>query len=171
MVGLCGGEWGNAIPRDSTRTKVIANMPLTGTYVRSIDEKQRVAVPKRYRDELLAGESTSVLYLAPESDRSLALFAPRVFEERARRLANVSGPSGHLKTYMRLYYSQAEQVEVDSQGRIRVPERLARFAGLRQDVVLLGVHDHIEVWDQERWDQFLATHGSEFDQLASEAFA
>ena len=75
-----------------------------------------------------------------------------------------------MRNYLRLYYSQAERVELDGQGRIRLPERLVQFGNLKQDVVLLGVHDHVEIWDKELWERFLAAHGPEFDQLATEAF-
>lgn len=109
------------------------------------------------------------MYLTPESDRSLGLFACGTFQVRASRLESQSGGAGQVKNYMRLYYSQAEEVELDAQGRIRIPERLAAFAGLKQEVMLLGVHDHVEIWDQGAWESFLATHGAEFDRLASEA--
>jgi MraZ protein len=144
-------------------------MAITGTHLRSLDEKQRLAVPKRFRDALVQGNEIT-LFMAPETDRSLGLFGREVFERRAARLAETSGPAAHIRNYMRLYYSQAEEVEIDSQGRIRVPERLVEFARLRQEVVLLGVHDHVEVWDKELWDQFLTLHGTEFDRLATEAF-
>jgi MraZ protein len=144
-------------------------MALTGTYLRTLDEKQRLAVPKRLRESMSPEEPTE-LYVAPEVNRSLALFAPAAFERRAQRLEQAShGPN--VKNYLRLYYSQAERVEVDSQGRILLPERLVSFAGLRQEVVLLGVHDHAEIWDKELWDQFLASHSPEFDELASEALS
>ena len=65
----------------------------------------------------------------------------------------------------------AEQVEPDSQGRIRIPERLLKFAGVKQDVVLLGVNDHVELWDVARWEAFLSEHGPAFDRLVSEAFS
>lgn len=145
-------------------------MALTGTYSRTLDEKQRFAVPKRLR-EAMAPEEPKELYIAPDVNRSLALFAPATFDLRARRLEEASTGSPNVKNYLRLYYSQAERVDVDSQGRILLPERLVAFAGLRQEVVLLGVSDHVEIWDKEWWDQFLAAHGSEFDQLASEAFS
>ena len=144
-------------------------MSLTGTYNRNLDSKLRLAVPKRFRDELL-GPNETCLYLAPETERSLSLFGPQVFQQRASRLETLAGPPGHVKNYMRLYYSQAEPVEIDGQGRIRIPERLSAFANLKQAVVLLGVHDHVEIWSQESWDRFLADHSSEFDQLAREAF-
>lgn len=145
-------------------------MSLTGTYSRSLDAKQRLALPRRFRDELTSTESPR-MFLTPEPDRSLGLFGGSVFQQRASRLESHSGPPGTVKNYMRLYYSQAEEVELDSQGRFRVPERLVSFAGLKQEVILLGVHDHVEIWDQGAWEQFLASHGAEFDRLASEAFA
>ena len=144
-------------------------MSLTGTFTRTLDSKQRVAIPRVFRDQLV-GQPGGEVFVAPESDRTLAIFAESVFRHRAERLEALPGGPGHVKNYMRLYYSQAEQVEVDSQGRIRIPERLVAFAGLQQEVVLLGIHDHVEIWDQAAWDQFLASHTAEFDRLAGEAF-
>ena len=143
-------------------------MSLTGTYLRTFDDKQRFAVPKRLRDEMLHQEAGE-LYVAPEVDRSLSLFAPDLFAERAQRLAESSG-RGHVRNYLRLYYSQAERVDVDGQGRIRIPERLIQFSGLQQEVVLLGVHDHLEIWDKATWQAFFAEHSPAFDELAREAF-
>lgn len=145
-------------------------MSLTGTFERTLDAKLRLALPRRFRDELVTPTKPR-MYLTPESDQSLGLFATTVFQQRANRLESHSGSSVQVKNYMRLYYSQAEEVEVDSQGRFRIPDRLAAYAGLKQDVVLLGVHDHVEIWERSAWDQFLATHSAEFDRLASEAFA
>jgi MraZ protein len=145
-------------------------MSLTGTFSRSLDAKQRLALPRRFRDELVSADAPR-MFLTPEADRSLGLFASAAFQQRASQLETQSGAPGHVKNYMRLYYSQAEEVELDAQGRMRIPERLAAFAGLQQEVVLLGVHDHVEIWDQGAWEKFLATHSAEFDRLASEAFS
>jgi len=145
-------------------------MSLTGTYDRSLDSKLRLALPRKFREELAGTEGTRV-YITPESNRSLGLFGEEVFHDRATRLGALSGGPGHVRNYMRLYYSQAEQADIDSQGRIRIPERLASFAGLQQEVMLLGVHDHGEIWDRSTWEQFLATHSADFDNLASEAFS
>ncbi|MEW4526870.1 cell division protein [Maioricimonas sp. JC845] len=144
-------------------------MALTGTYQRTLDDKQRLAVPRPMRDELVAGDSQD-LYLAPETDQALALFSSAAFERRAARLEEASRGSQNVRNYLRLYYSQAERVTLDSQGRIRIPERLVGFAHLATEVVLLGVHDHVEVWDRETWDGFLNRHTEEFDRLAEEAF-
>jgi MraZ protein len=140
-------------------------MPFTGTHLRTLDEKARLAIPKPFRD-LLTGESASDVVIAPETEQALALFSVERFQQRAEEIRASSGNSAKLKTYLRLYFSQAATVEIDKQGRIRIPERLLAFAGLRQDVVLLGVNDHVELWDQSRWEGFLAENGTSFDEIA-----
>lgn len=140
-------------------------MPFTGTHLRTLDEKVRLAIPKPFRDLLTQGASPEVV-IAPETEQALALFSVERFQQRADEVRAQSGNSQKLKTYLRLYFSQAATVEIDKQGRIRIPERLVEFAGLRQDVVLLGVNDHVELWDQGRWDGFLADHGASFDDIA-----
>ncbi|MFM7038962.1 MAG: division/cell wall cluster transcriptional repressor MraZ, partial [Planctomycetaceae bacterium] len=64
----------------------------------------------------------------------------------------------------------AERVQVDKQSRIRIPERLLKLAGLTHEVVLIGVHDHVEIWDRAGWDAFLNQNGAQFDALTAEAF-
>jgi MraZ protein len=69
-----------------------------------------------------------------------------------------------------LFYSQAQRVEFDTQGRIRVPPELAQLAQLRRDAVLLGVFDHLEIWDKTRWEQYLAERQNRYDEIAEGAF-
>ena len=144
-------------------------MSLTGTYHRTLDEKQRLTVPRRLRDELV-DEQEPVLYVAPETEQALTLYSTREFQRRAEDLVDSLPRQSNVRNYRRLYYSQAEQAEVDSQGRIRLPERLVKFAGLKQEVVLLGVHNHVEIWDRSRWEGFLEDHAQGFDALAEAAF-
>jgi len=142
-------------------------MALTGTFERTLDEKHRLAVPKRLREQL-GGEDCKALFIAPGTDGSLALYAPHMFENHAEQLALKSSNRVEFKNYLRLFYARAERVELDSQSRIRLPERLVQLAGLTRNVMLLGVHDHVEIWDQERWQQFLNQHVPEFDKLATQ---
>ena len=144
-------------------------MALTGTYHRTLDDKQRIAMPKRLRDAM-GGDDLRELYVAPESNRSLSLFTPSSFERRAQRLEEASHGRSAIMNYLRLYYSQAERVELDGQNRFRLPDRLREFAKLDANVVLLGVHAHVEIWDEPSWQSFLEHNSGEFDKLASEAF-
>ncbi len=144
-------------------------MSLTGTYTRSLDEAQRFAVPKKMRDQF-GDDKIKSLFVTPETEKSLGLYSPQSFEELAIRLADQ--PSNRVKrqNFLRMFYSRAEEVSLDSQGRVRIPERLIEFAHIESDVVLIGVHDHAEIWDSNVWDEFLKSHQEDYDQLATMAF-
>src|SRR5688500_6701678 len=125
-------------------------MLLTGTFSRAIDEKLRIAIPKRVREEWLRGDGRA-LYVAPGTDGSLALYTEDVFATLAARLMAVSPAEQDVRAFSRMFYSQAQRVEFDTQGRIRIPAELAELAKLERDTVLLGVMDHLEIWDRGRW--------------------
>lgn len=145
------------------------SMALTGTYSRTLDGKHRLAIPKRLREDFQEPDLT-LLYIAPGTDKSLALYAPAAFKALAHRLEERSSNRAEARNYFRLFYSRAEGVDLDSQGRIRIPDRLVSFAQLEHEVVLLGVHDHAEIWSRTLWEEFLARTAPDFDKLAEEAF-
>lgn len=144
-------------------------MPLTGTYPRTVDEKNRVPVPARLREQLDDPES-NVLYLTPGTDHCVGVYTEAGLEQLAARLAEAPPTHSSVRTYLRLFYAQAERVEVDSQGRIRLPDRLISLAGVGREVVLLGVQDHIELWDRKRWEIFVEENSPRFDALAEGVF-
>lgn len=144
-------------------------MTLTGTYIRNLDEKHRLAVPKRLREQFDTREPAS-LFVAPGMERSLSLYSKKGFDDLARRLTEKSSNRPEFRNYLRLFYARAEEVSLDAQGRILIPERLVEFARLKRDVVLLGVHDHAEIWDKELWEGFLTEHSTDFDEMAGRAF-
>ncbi len=119
-------------------------MLLTGTFVRTVDDKRRIAVPKRLR-ETLKCSNNSVLYIAPGTDVSLALYTEEAFSRLADRLAASPPTARDVRAFSRLFYAQASRVELDRMGRIRVPSHLAELAGLQKEAVLLGVGDHLEL--------------------------
>lgn len=146
-------------------------MLLTGTFPRTMDEKQRVAIPKRLRDALQPDNDLLTLYVAPGTDGSLALYTEESFSRLAARLA-ASPPTGQdVRAFSRLFYSQAQRVELDRQGRLRVPPELALLAALEKEVILVGVQDHLELWDRERWQTYLGQRQAHYDELAEKAFS
>lgn len=144
-------------------------MLLTGTFARSVDEKQRVAIPKPLRDAL-GSQAKGVLYVAPGTDGSLALFTEDALAGLAERLAKSSPNAQDVRAFSRLFYARAQAVELDSQGRVRIPPELAQLGGLSKEAVLIGVQDHLELWDRQRWDQYVQSRQSQFDQIAEAAF-
>lgn len=145
-------------------------MALTGTYSRNLDDKHRLALPKRLCDEFGEADLKS-FYVAPGTQKSLCLYSPAGFDRLARRVSRKSKSRAETLSYVRLFYSRAEKVELDAQGRIRIPDRLVEFAGLSRDVMLLGVHDHAEVWDAVAWQKFLSETSAAFDDMALQAFS
>jgi MraZ protein len=144
-------------------------MLLTGTFTRSIDEKLRIAIPKRLRDAMQSPSDEGV-YVAPGTDRSLAIYTEEAFGRLAERLERVSPTQHQVRDFTRLFYARAQHVDFDSQGRIRIPPELAELAGLGSEAVLVGVRDHLELWDRARWESYLAERQSRFDEIAEAAF-
>lgn len=144
-------------------------MLLTGTFHRSVDEKQRVAIPKRIRAALGEREN-SLLYVAPGTDGSLALYTKEGFQQLARRLSGASPTGPNVRAFSRLFYARAQCVEMDRQGRIRVPPELAQLAGLTKEAVLVGVGDHLELWDRIRWEAYSKEKQAHYDEIAEQAF-
>lgn len=144
-------------------------MTLTGTFSRSIDQKLRLAIPKRLRD-IAECRPGGVLYVAPGTDGSLALYTEESFARLADRLAAMSPTGQHVRAFTRLFYARAQQVEVDKQGRVRIPVELAELAQLGREAVLLGVQDHLELWSATRWEAYLEQRQAHYDEIAEAAF-
>ena len=162
LAAVTFGPWWGVVGRSG-------KMLLTGTFSRAVDEKLRIAIPKRIREELLRGDGNA-LYVAPGTDGSLALYTEDVFATLAARLATASPAENGVRAFSRLFYSQAQRVELDTQGRIRIPAELAKLAELGRETVLLGVLDHLEIWDKDRWEQYLGDRQSRYDEIAEAAF-
>ena len=144
-------------------------MALTGTYTRTLDDKKRLAVPKRLCEDFNEPE-LKVLYVAPGHEKSLDLYSPVAFDKLARKMAKLPTDSAQARNYKRILYGQSERVELDTQGRIRIPDRLVTMAELSGEVVLVGVHDHAEIWNSVRWEKFLSENNASFDEMATRAF-
>jgi MraZ protein len=143
-------------------------MLLTGAFARSLDEKQRVAIPKNLRLALLA-DGQDELFLTPGTDGSLAAYNEESFRNLALRLEKSPPGQEEVRAFSRLFYSQAQRVEVDAQGRIRIPPELCKLAGLDREVVVLGVGNRLEIWDRGRWEAYLESRSARYDEIAAAA--
>lgn len=144
-------------------------MLLTGTFKRSIDDKQRIAIPKRLRSALVPADCKG-LYIAPGTDGSLAIYSEASFAGLASQLADNPPTAQDVRAFSRLFFARAQYAEVDNQGRVRVPPELATFAALQGEVVMIGVGDHLEVWNADQWQAYLGERQSQYDEIAEKAF-
>jgi MraZ protein len=142
-------------------------MLLTGSYRRALDDKQRLAIPKPFREQLSAGTR---LFLTQGFDGCLAAYPEPEFAALAERLAASSPAAREVRTYSRLFYAQATSVVPDRLFRFRLPAELARWASLAGEVMIVGVRDHFEIWAADKWEQFVSQSDSQFDALAEMAF-
>lgn len=131
-------------------------MVFTGTYEHSIDAKNRLAIPSDVRALLQSRvdrDQSTHLYVTLGEGQALCLYTEEGFEQRAEELDHSELDPDQLLTYERLMFSLARRVELDKQGRVRLPDNLLTKAGLGSDVVLLGVKDHLEVRDRVAWQE------------------
>jgi MraZ protein len=144
-------------------------MFLTGSYQRSLDEKCRFTLPKLIRDSLEQWGGLA-LYVAPGTDGSLMLYTAAAFQRLGEQLERGSPNSQEVRAFSRLFYAQAQRVEPDRQGRIRLPSELVVQSIKGREIVLIGVRDHLEVWDRERWQGYLGQKQPFYDEIAENAF-
>lgn len=130
-----------------------------GEFTHSLDDKSRLAIPARFRAELLDG-----LYLTRGLDRCLVIWPPDAWTAMAARLTQLSPWQADVRRLQRLFFSGAVHAVPDKLGRVVVPEYLRAYAELQDDVVVVGVHDRIEVWSAARWGEErgdVESHGAE----------
>jgi MraZ protein len=142
-------------------------MLLTGTHSCTLDDKKRLGLPKRVREQL--GQPAS-LFVAPGPDQCLWVYTQVGLEQLATKLDEAPATHADARVYRRLLFGRTEAVSLDRTGRILVPDRLVQFAGLLHEVVLIGVRDYLELWDTQRWQQYLTENAPRFDAVAERAF-
>lgn len=142
-------------------------MLLTGTHPRTLDDKKRLTLPKRLRT--LLGEPAT-LFLTPGPDQSIWIYSEGDLEQLAARLDRAPATDAQARVFRRLFFAQTEAADLDKAGRLVVPDRLCRFASLSSEVILVGVRDHLELWDAPRWHEYLERQLDGFDAFAEQAF-
>jgi MraZ protein len=157
-MGGSGSKWELFPATACNRAAILpghAAMLLTGTHSRTLDEKKRLTLPKRIREQL---GDVAQLFVTPGSDASLWIGSRQELERLSEKLDQAPASDTEARVFRRLFYAQMEAVDVDRAGRILVPDRLLQHAGIQHEAVLLGVRDHLELWDAQRWQDFLSQH-------------
>ena len=120
---------------------------LLGEHEHTIDDKNRLTLPARFREELGAG-----VVVTRGLDECLNVFAREEWDSLVSRQLDALDPfSREAREMERYYYSGAVEVEVDRQGRFMIPAPLSTYAKLGREVVVAGVRNRLEVWDREAW--------------------
>lgn len=134
---------------------------LIGEYKHTIDDKNRMSFPKKFRKEM--GKSVVV---TPGLDKCLFIFTIAEWARISSRLAESSMLSADNRSFNRYLLGGATEVSVDPQGRILIPDFLIDRAGLVDKVAVVGVHTRVELWDQKSWDVYKKAVEAKADSLA-----
>jgi MraZ protein len=145
---------------------------LTGEYTHTVDKKGRVLITNKLRNQIDCEEHGSSFYIVLGSNGILCLYPEKYFE----RIVLAAAPAAPQRTaadeavaFERITFALAGKVELDNQGRILLNEKLRTRAGLKDEITLVGVRDHIELWNSQNWEQYLSDHMSQYQSQMSQA--
>lgn len=134
---------------------------LIGEHKHSIDPKKRLSIPARFRKEI--GDRA---VLTRGLDGCLFLFPPAEWAILADKLGKLPMGQQDTRAFVRLILAGASEVETDQLGRILVPDFLRDYAGLKKSVVIAGLFNRLEIWDDEKWTAYKANLEKNSDRIA-----
>jgi MraZ protein len=134
-----------------------------GTHSPRLDEKGRLILPAKFRDELAEG-----LVITKGQERCLYLWSLAEFGRITEQMRQAPVTSKAARDYMRVFFAGASDEVPDKQGRITIPPALRSYAGLTKDCVVIGANTRVEIWDAEAWNTYLADQEQAFSELSEE---
>lgn len=136
-----------------------------GTYTPRLDDKGRLFLPAKFRDQLTEG-----LVVTRGQERCLTVWPRPAFEQVALQAQAAPVTDRAVRDYTRLLFAGASDDQPDKQGRLSLPPMLREYASLTRDVVVIGVVNRLEIWDAARWQSYSDTHEESFSDLGQEVF-
>ncbi|HEY4506984.1 MAG TPA: division/cell wall cluster transcriptional repressor MraZ [Candidatus Paceibacterota bacterium] len=134
---------------------------LIGEYKHIIDPKKRLSIPSKLRKEI--GDRA---VLTRGLDNCLFLFPMREWEQLAEKLGKLPFGQQDTRSFVRLLLSGASEVEMDQLGRVLVPDFLKEYAGLKKTVIVAGLFNRLEIWDEEHWSEYKKNIEKNSDKIA-----
>ena len=120
-----------------------------GEYKHTIDNKKRLAIPSKFRKELVRKA-----VITRGLDGCLVVYPIKEWDKMARKLESLPTSQIEARNFARIILSGASEVGFDKLGRILVPDFLKDYAFLKKNVAILGISNRIEIWDEEKWQKY-----------------
>ncbi len=134
---------------------------LIGEYTHTIDEKNRMSLPVKFRKEM-----GKVVVLAPGLDKSIMMTTVLEWKKIGEKLGESSMLATDNRRFNRFLLGGAVEVEVDGSGRILIPEFLKDRAGIKNKAAVIGIQNRVEIWNEKTWNDYKRSVDNEADQLA-----
>ncbi len=134
---------------------------LIGEYLHTIDIKKRIAIPSKLRREVGAK-----LVITRGLDNCLFVFPISQWNKLVEKLSKLPLGQRDTRGFIRLMLAGASEVGLDRLGRILIPDYLKQYAGLKKNIVVAGVYNRLEIWDEAKWKLFKQSTEKEVDNMA-----
>ncbi|GAB4535509.1 MAG: division/cell wall cluster transcriptional repressor MraZ [Anaerolineae bacterium] len=134
-----------------------------GEFTHALDEKGRLTIPAKFREELAGG-----LVITRGIDRCLSVYPRPVWDSLAERIAKLPLTQRSARDFGRLMFSGAADFIPDRQGRVLIPQGLRDYAGLNSDAIIIGLYDRLEIWNPEHWASVRANVEADPESLAEQ---
>jgi MraZ protein len=134
-----------------------------GTHSPRLDEKGRLFLPAKYREDLADG-----VVITKGQERCLYVFPSAEFERITEALRAAPVTAKAVRDYSRVFFASASDETPDKTGRITVPPGLREYAGLQRDCIVIGANTRLEIWDAQAWETYLAAQEDTFSEAAEE---
>ncbi|MEI6478800.1 MAG: division/cell wall cluster transcriptional repressor MraZ [bacterium] len=134
---------------------------LIGEYKHSIDEKNRMSLPSKFRKEL--GKKVVATY---GLEQCLFIYEISEWNRIAEEISRLGMLKSDTREFNRFMFGGAVEIDIDSLGRILVPEYLKKYADLKSQATVIGVHKRLEIWNENRWEEYKKKAVSKADSLA-----
>ncbi len=132
-----------------------------GEYQHSLDNKGRITIPARFREEL--GET----FIATKGlDNCLFLYPMSEWKSVEQKLKSLPFTRGDVRAFVRFFFAGACECETDKQGRILLPAALREYAGIDREVVIIGVGNRVEVWSEQNWRDYARNAGASYEEIS-----
>jgi MraZ protein len=134
-----------------------------GEYTHSIDTKNRLSMPAKFRKDLKTG-----LVITRGLDNCLFAFTKTDWQKLVDKLANLPFGTADARGFSRIMLAGAMDVKLDSLGRILLPDYLKKYASLKKSVVITGLYNRLEIWDESKWKTYKTKIENSAEKLAEQ---
>ncbi|MEK7614045.1 MAG: division/cell wall cluster transcriptional repressor MraZ [Patescibacteria group bacterium] len=134
---------------------------LIGEYIHTIDDKKRLSLPAKFRKEL--GKK---IVITTGLDKCLFVYTEARWQKMAERLSGLSMGQADSRSFNRFLLGGAVEAEVDALGRILIQDFQKEFADLKTRVVIVGVHNRLEIWNDKAWGEYKSRMEKQADVVA-----
>jgi len=133
-----------------------------GEYQHTLDDKSRIIIPSKFRESL-----GSNFILTKGLDKCLYVYTKEQWHILEKKMEKLPLTNKSARAFVRFFFSGANEIEMDKQGRGLIPQSLLEYANIKKDIVSIGVSTRIEIWSKDSWEQYNNSN-IDFDQIAEQ---